>query len=198
MSVADWAQQDVDAASPRGDVSAWLDGIDGARQQAAYQRLAAMPPAPGRPHHVEHPFGWVDRSFIKEQFPREVVHCAIDLSPVVPCPLEHLVGIQHTVTPRTVAQYIEQGALTPEGTRDPDHGGLIDHPIVLRCDGVNAIWDGHNRLTAAYLLGAGSWPCRFVDLDDPDLVLRAQQAAAASGEHGEDWGGDEEGAQEHA
>lgn len=206
MSLADWAEDRASEAptSPRPgvDFGEW-SRAQGAEVDAALARLRELPLAPGKTRHVLHPFGFVDRAFIKQQFPHEVLRAAVDLAPVVDVPLAHVVGIQHSVTTATVAQYIVDGEQAADGLRSPEHGGLIDHPICIRCDGVNVWWDGHNRGTAAWCLGRETEPARFADLDDPAFMQRVyelvgqrqsglasttdagrDQAEAVEGEHG--------------
>jgi len=180
VSLADWAEDGGPSRGPGLDFASWCDQLDGVRVGAALARLDATPPAPGRTQHFLHPFGFVDRGFIKQQFPNEVIHAAIECAPVVPVRLDHIVSLQHTVTKSTVRAYVMQGGCSPPGVRDPDHGGFIDHPIIIRCSEVNCLWDGNNRLTAAHLLGATEWPCRFVDLDDGEFLARVHAYMAAS------------------
>ena len=181
MSIADWAESrggKPGLPSGQGHFARWLSKLSGSRVQRALDALAELPPYPGKTKHVAHPFGWVDKSFIKDAHPNKEIHAAIERAPVVEVPLASVVGIQHTVTPRTVAEYIKTGGFVPPGTRSPGHGGLIDFPVVIRQGGINALWDGHNRACCFALLGARTMLARLVDFD-------AEGGADGRGDDGE-------------
>jgi hypothetical protein len=168
MGIADWATSKggkPGLSSSRGHFARWLSKLSGSRVQRALDALAEIPPAPGRKHHILHPFPFLDKQAYKDKHSNEEIHAAIEHAPVVEVPLDTLASIQHTVTPHTVAEYIRTGCFVPPGTRSPKHGGLIDHPIVIQQDGIRYVHDGNNRCTAAALLGATRWPVRFVDFD---------------------------------
>lgn len=168
MSLAAWAESGG-ASSEERSLRAWADSHDRDRVQIALARLAALPPYPPKPWRVVVPFDYEDREALyKRDFAPKYIHDRIEaaVDHVVDFPLEWLVAIQHSVEPSRVVEYILNPQLISAGMRHPKHGGLIDHPIVVRVHGANAIYDGHHRATAAKLLGEHAVPVRLVDLED--------------------------------
>lgn len=168
MSLAAWAESGG-ASSEERALSQWADSQDRDRASIALARLAALPPFPKKPWRVLVPFPYEDREKLyKHEFDAHFIHARIEAAAdhIVDFPLEWVVAIQHSVEPARVVEYILNPQLMEAGARHPKHGGRIDYPIVLRVHGVNACYDGHHRLTAAYLLGDRTIPVRLVDLED--------------------------------
>jgi len=118
------------------------------------------------------PFRFLNREEIYRQF-REafgdgfhaVINEAIDSAPVASFPIAKLRGIQHTISKDRVEQYVRNPKLVRRGTKSPDHGGLVDLPIVCLWKGEWVVYDGHHRATAEFFRGSRFVEARKVDLD---------------------------------
>lgn len=154
----------------------WVDRR-GRATRSAEAALALLRATPGGPL-IAFPYRFVDRRVYEPKFETRDLNAAIDAAPVASVPLASLHGIQHTVARARVEQYVRNPRLQRRGTRSPDHGGLVDLPIVVRYRGVNYVHDGHHRATADFYRGGRLLECRFVDLDA--LLARGaiRQAAA--------------------
>jgi hypothetical protein len=137
-------------------------GLD--RREVATARLARMPTSVTK-HGVDHGMPYADKNAYKGKHSNREINGRIDQAPVRRVPLDGLHAIQHSVRPGRVLTFInDPGAVRP-GTHDPEHGGIVDHPIVIHQDGVNYLHDGHHRVTAARLLGDKDIEARYVDFD---------------------------------
>jgi hypothetical protein len=143
-------------------ISRWIAVHGGRAGQASASLDAAGRDARGR---APVPFTFADKGAYKSRFVNEVINGAIEAAPVVDVPLEGLRAIQHTVDPGHVRAYAEDPGRVAPGTRHDRHGGLVDHPVVLRLGGVSYLHDGHHRATAALLTGRSTIAARLVDLD---------------------------------
>lgn len=142
-------------------LSLWAKSKAGSKANA----LAELAELPILAHGVAHPFDYDNGDAYKKTHTNVEINAAIDRAPIASIPLAGLLGTQHSVKPPQVRKYIEDPDRVPLGTRDPEHGGLIDYPIVVQQDGKRFIHDGHHRLTAAVLMGEKAAKVRFVDFD---------------------------------
>lgn len=143
-------------------LAAWLDGVDGGRKASALARLAKL--SGWKLGRVVVPFPFRDRDEVKQDVDNEEINEGINEAPVVYVPLRDLHAIQHSVDPKCVAAYIENGGEVPEGTLSPKSGVPVDRPIVLLYKGIEYLWDGHHRATAMLLMGEEDVEARLVVL----------------------------------
>lgn len=130
----------------------------------AIKRLDALPLS-STGHGSAVPWPVVDKKIYKDHFSNIELNQAIENAPVRVIPLKDLHAIQHSVKPRQVANYIKHPNQIPQGQRHPEHGGLVDIPIVMQYKNRRYIHDGHHRLTAAHLMGERHHVARLVNLD---------------------------------
>ncbi len=143
--------------------SRWVDRASRA-QRSPEQALSLLRAWPGGPN-VANPMRFVDRDAYQKLIGNRELNALIEAAPIVPMPIANLTAIQHTINLERVAQYIQKPNMRRRGLRDPEHGGLIDLPIVVHVGGMSYLHDGHHRVTAEKLLGARLETVRYVDLD---------------------------------
>jgi hypothetical protein len=130
----------------------------------AERRLSRMPVSEtGRGAAV--PFPFADRKVIHDRHSNREINEAISASGIRRVRLDSLHAIQHSVKPDRVDQYIRDPALRPPGDLHDRAHTPVDHPVVIRQDGKNYLWDGHHRATAKKLRGDKDVDARFVDFD---------------------------------
>lgn len=112
---------------------------------------------------VRHPFQWAAKESYLAHVSNKTVRKGIETAPIKRVALRELLGIQLTVNPARVKEYLEDPIVAP-GTRHERHGGLVDFPIVVRFGGRSFIHDGHHRLTASHLRGERTARVRLVIL----------------------------------
>ena len=110
------------------------------------------------------PWRFVGREAVHQAIGNRDLNARIASAPVREVPLKSLVGIQHTISPARVEQYIRDPELA-KGVVNPKTGTPADLPIVVRLGGFDYLWDGNHRACAAFFLGSPSIRARYVDLD---------------------------------
>jgi hypothetical protein len=147
-------------------LAVWMDAKSRAARTVP-QALSLLRAMPGGPN-IQIPFR-CDPSLkvkIHEAISNEDLNRLIDAAPIKVIPLSTIVGVtQHTVNAARVAQHLLDFGLVGKGETHPEHGGIVDVPIVIRFEDQNCCWDGHHRSTAEALLGGRRIKARYIDLD---------------------------------
>jgi hypothetical protein len=127
-------------------------------------KIRAMPPGE-RPGSVLHPFPVAVRAeYLAKIRGKGIFKRAEGVEPQK-VSLAGLTAIQKSVNVEKLAQHVENPNLVGKGTRAPGHGGVVDHPVVVKVGGKSYVHDGHHRCCAAHVRGQGSVLARVVDLD---------------------------------
>jgi len=134
------------------------------RADRARALLARLPESVTK-HGVTHGMPVVDKGVVKRAHPNEEINARIDSAPVRDVPIADLHAIQYSVKPGRVLTFIDDPDAVPTGLHDPNHGGIVDAPIVIKQGGKKLLWDGHHRTVAAKLMGDKTIKARYVDFD---------------------------------
>jgi hypothetical protein len=154
----------VSNAAPTQSATALWAGRRDARKVAAKAKLARMQTS-STGHGVAHPFPVADKDVYKAKHTNEEINGAIDKAPIKDVPLAKIHAIQYSVKPGRVLTFIDRPDAVPPGYHDPEHGGIVDEPVVIKQDGKMYLHDGHHRATAAALMGDKTVKARLVDFD---------------------------------
>ena len=156
-------------------------------QRTPAQAIELLRAQPGG-EWIGHPFPYVEREGVYAEIAKlvsgELVHplinSAIDSAPIRDVPIAKIKSIQHTVSRARVEQYIRDPKMMRRGYKHPDHGGVVDLPIVLLWHGEHVLFDGNHRTAAQMFQGYKLIQCRFVDLDSVMKKIDALSAASSS------------------
>lgn len=139
----------------------WVQAQTEKTKDQALGELARMP-SYGEPGHVRTLFPKIDRDAYQQGVSNEEINTKIDNAPIQDVPLVSLIGIQASVSRERVASFIKDPNQLPKGKLDADHGGIVDHPVVVQKGDMNFLHDGHHRATAAKLMGKQTIQARVI------------------------------------
>lgn len=118
------------------------------------------------PGSVQHPFPVTDReAYLAKVRGTGIFKRAESVKPSA-VKLKDLTAIQRNVNQERLHAHLLNPRLIQPGTRAPGHGGIVDHPVVVKTGGKMFIHDGHHRCCSAHLRGQSEIQARVVDLDE--------------------------------